>query len=133
MKRHPFSLFWIVGVAGFCAIDSMAFAEEPDKLAGTWEFVTYFGDEKQKFTCNVPKDGEMTFDGRPATEFEFEESLITFTFTFGEKGDRVPLQVEGTLDGDVIVGEILDAGSVVSLVEANGTNERGNSIAKWVP
>jgi len=127
MKRYPFSLFWIVGVAGFCAIDSMAFAEERDTLAGTWEFVTYFGDEKQTFTFNVPKDGELTFDGRPATEIEFEESLIAFTFTFGEKGDRVPLQFEGTLDGDAIVGEFLYAGSVVSQVDAKRISTRAEA------
>lgn len=123
MKRYLLFSFLIVALAGFSTNRAIVFAEDSDELIGTWEFITHFGDEPQKFIFIVPEDGDMTFDDRPVTDWEFEENFVAFTFTLESKGDRVPLQFEGTLDDDVIVGEFLFSNSVASLVDAKRISE----------
>jgi len=117
MKRYRLFSFSIMALAAFGATDAMVFAEDIDKLAGTWEFVTQFGDEPTKYTFIAPKGGDPTFDNEPVKDLKFEENFVAFTFTLGEKGKRAELQFEGTLDDDVIVGEFLFANSVVALVD----------------
>ena len=122
MKRYMLLSILITALAGFSASDVSA--EHSGEIVGTWEFVGQFGDETSKYTFMVPKDGDATFDNEPVKDLEFEENFVAFTFTFGEKGKRVALQFEGTLDDDVIVGEFLYANSVVALVDGKRKSEK---------